>query len=85
MNEFFRNKTKIIDDTASGNETTEKDEASKYLVVFNTHLDAFDNKNKVIQLEQARKYIEKTLYQTIPDILSKQIESSEKKGIYFSY
>ncbi|ORX41706.1 hypothetical protein BCR36DRAFT_587817 [Piromyces finnis] len=79
MNEFFNNKTKIIDETENNNETTEKDEASKYLVVFNTHLDAFDNKNKVIQLEQARKYIEKTLYQTIPDILSKQIEESEKK------
>ncbi|OUM59649.1 hypothetical protein PIROE2DRAFT_14766, partial [Piromyces sp. E2] len=80
MDEFFRNKTKIIDDTANGTETSSKEEASKYLLVFNTHLDAFDNKNKVIQLEQARKYIEKTLYQTIPDILSKEIESSDKKG-----
>jgi len=81
MDEFFHNRTKIIDETQNANEPPEKNESSKYLLVFNTHLDAFDNKNKVIQLQQARKYIEKTLYQTIPDILKQQIDTSEKKGI----
>lgn len=80
MDEFFHNRTKIIDETQNANEPPEKNESSKYLLVFNTHLDAFDNKNKVIQLQQARKYIEKTLYQTIPDILKQQIDTSEKKG-----
>jgi len=80
MDEFFRNSTKIIDETQNANEPLEENVSSKYLLVFNTHLDAFDNKNKIIQLQQARKYIEKTLYQTVPDILKLQIEASEKKN-----
>ncbi|ORY57336.1 hypothetical protein LY90DRAFT_701653 [Neocallimastix californiae] len=80
MDEFFRNSTKIIDETPNANESSEEDISSKYLLVFNTHLDAFDNKNKIIQLQQARKYIEKTLYQTVPDILKLQIEASQKIG-----
>jgi len=82
MDAFFNNKTKIIDDTPNDTVTIgNEEEASKYLLVFNTHLDAFDNKNKVIQLEQARKYIEKTLYQTVPQILQKEIEISKKKTL----
>ncbi|KAG4086192.1 hypothetical protein H8356DRAFT_1736268 [Neocallimastix lanati (nom. inval.)] len=80
MDEFFRNSTKIIDETPNANESSEEDISSKYLLVFNTHLDAFDNKNKIIQLQQARKYIEKTLYQTVPDILKLQIEASQKNS-----
>jgi len=81
MDAFFSNKTNIIDETPNGTVTIENnEEASKYLLVFNTHLDAFDNKNKVIQLEQARKYIEKTLYKTVPNILKKEIVISKKKG-----
>jgi len=79
MDRFFNNKTKIIDETQNITDNIVKDDASKYLVVFNTHLDAFDDKNKIIQLQQARKYIETTLYQTIPNILSQQINTSEKK------
>jgi hypothetical protein len=79
MDEFFYNSTKIIDETQNANEPPEKNTTSRYLLVFNTHLDAFDNKNKIIQLQQARKYIEKTLYQTVPDILKQQIEIFKKK------
>jgi len=81
MDTFFQNKTKIIDEIQNINEPTEKNESSKYLLVFNTHLDAFDNKNKVIQLQQARRYIEKTLYQTIPDIMEQEIATYEKKNV----
>jgi len=84
MDEFFRNSTKIIDETPNANESSEEDISSKYLLVFNTHLDAFDNKNKIIQLQQARKYIEKTLYQTVPDILKQQIEIFKKKSMYIT-
>jgi len=85
MDEFFRNSTKIIDETPNANESSEEDISSKYLLVFNTHLDAFDNKNKIIQLQQARKYIEKTLYQTVPDILKLQIEASQKNSKHMSF
>lgn len=49
-----------------------EDEPSKYLLIFNTHLDAFNDANKAVQLDQAKKFIQKTLNTTLPTLLEKE-------------